>query len=175
MGLVFLTSLQYGIYQFDDGVGTKTWEASASIESEHVSHSWDATESNSFTEGSLLEVCYVSICISVIKLWHSQVTLEPIFETNECYQDFTNYYGVMRDADQVFYIISQDYFADGRNNLNLSQETWERDFDCAWTYNGWHTIIPFYETDAEYTSVGLRRTNMYVRCIYYSVFICIIS
>eukprot|EP01083_Nonionella_stella_P113799 335780_1 len=36
----------------------------------------------------------------------------------------------------------------------MSVETWERDFDCEFEWTGWHTIIPFYETDAEYTTLG---------------------
>eukprot|EP01083_Nonionella_stella_P172845 594416_1 len=72
------------------------------------------------------------------------------------FRDLSNQYYVVvaSSAYQYYYFISKQYWQDARNNFNLSVETWERDFDCDFTWQGWHTIIPFYETDEEYQTLA---------------------
>ena len=89
-----------------------------------------------------------------IHFYLKQVSLTSSFDTTSCYQDLSSQYYVVVPINEYekYYFISKQYWQDARNNFNISTETWIRDFDCNFTWAGWHVIIPFYETDEEYIS-----------------------
>eukprot|EP01083_Nonionella_stella_P232170 819293_1 len=131
-GLVLMDSVLCTKYAIEN---VEKWEATVSIQSTHLNLEWEASN----TQHSLWES-------------NSEIYLTSEFDTSSCYQDLSNQYYVVVSPSgyQYYYFISKQYWQDARNNFNLSVETWERDFDCEFTWAGWHTIIPFYETDAEY-------------------------
>jgi hypothetical protein len=162
-----------GLYLVDSMPCTKysietveTWTADVFVRSSesNVGSPWTATDAQSSTEQNDIEMSIVAK-----------------FDESACYRDLSNYYVVVQSfGSQNYYFTSKQYWNDARNNFNISVAAWKRDFDCDYQWQGWHTIIPFYETDAEYFASGMVRTiminnqlapwsNQFIESYFYSV------